>query len=318
MKQIMDRLPFTPERFLRDLRFTADLVGSDFHEAAAQRVLEVFDEEFRTHVVQLKAASKPGSGLYYRVFYNGPQDLTGRAQAEGMLPAERTPAITLQEEILAACPGATRAGLDFDTTAPFARVAKVWTFTGGPAPVGRLLDIRAIPDSVRAHESFFARFGLRDVYFVASDYQQGTMNVYFGWEPEHRSAAWIQRMQAETGGVATSGVPHDEILRSMAVSAGVGMTFSWQRPELLRWCVYGLNVSTAAQASPIRLPQRLELLRTQAPTLNDHPQINVAWSFGRVGYYLKLEKSYARDANFLHTAVMGGDFSHPAQAAVPA
>jgi hypothetical protein len=311
MIERLDQTSFDRQNFLRHLDVASRLLGNSFAEPAARMVLEVFDEEFKTHVVQLKAASKPGTGLYYRVFYNGPSDLTSRAQAAGMLPAGHSASTMLESEILASLPGATRAGLDFDATADRPRVAKIWTFTGGPVPARRLADLRSLPASVQAHAGFFRRHGLRDFYFVASDFQQRTMNIYFGWEPEQRTEEWIQKMATETGGQPLPQPLCRQIISNMAVSAGVGTTFSWDRPELLRWCLYGLNIPYGSAVSGLpTLPPRLDRLRSEGPTLNDCPQYNVGWSFGRVGYYMKLEKNYARDANFLHTVVMGGNFSH--------
>jgi hypothetical protein len=63
------------------------------------------------------------------------------------------------------------------------------------------------------------------------------------------------------------------------------------------------------------LPQRLLRFRDHAPTLNRSPQYNVAWSFGRAGFYTKLEKSYAKDADYFLTVEMGGNLTHPAAAA---
>jgi 4-hydroxyphenylpyruvate 3-dimethylallyltransferase len=197
MKERIDPTPYDRGRFLEHLRATAALLDAPFSEAATRQALEVFDPEFRSCVVQTKAGCKPGSGLYYRFFYNGPEDLNGRAQGAGMMPGGAVPIVTLQDEVLAAFPGATRAGLDFEAGSG---LAKVWTFTGGPVPADRLFQVRAVPHSVRAHADLFERYALRDVFFVASDYQKGTMNIYFGWDPECRTERWIQRLVRETGG----------------------------------------------------------------------------------------------------------------------
>jgi 4-hydroxyphenylpyruvate 3-dimethylallyltransferase len=317
MTERIDPTPYEPARFLEHLRATAAILGAPFSEAATRQALEVFDPEFGSCVVQTKAGCKPGSGLYYRFFYNGTADLNRRAQRAGMMPAERAPLVTLQDEVLAAFPRATRAGLDFDAGSG---LAKVWTFTGGPVPVDHLSELGAIPQSVRAHADLFERHALRDVFFVASDYQKGTMNVYFGWDPACRTERWIKRLVRETGGEPLPEELLRDILHSQAVSGGVGMTFSWGRPELLRWCLYSLEVPyDDGIFSPVRLPmlpERLARFRREAPTLNETPQYNVAWSFGRAGYYVKLEKSYARDATYFLTHQMGGDLSHPQPAAL--
>ncbi|MEP6923985.1 MAG: aromatic prenyltransferase [Pyrinomonadaceae bacterium] len=313
MKERIDPTPYQAERFYQHLRSAAEALGADFSESATKQALEVFDEEFSTCVVQTKAGSKPKTGLYYRFFYKGPNDLTQRAQGAGMIAEGQSPIVTLQNEILTAFPRATRAGLDFD--AGFG-LAKVWTFTGGPVPFEQFQRVSAIPQSVRDHAAFFAKHDLKDVFFVASDYQKQTMNVYFGWDPLCRTKEWLETMMEETDSFPLSEETCREILESQANSAGVGMTFSWQRPELLRWSLYSLDVpydqSSDRKVRLPQLPQRLNTFRQQAPTLNESPQFNVAWSFGREGYYLKLEKSYSRDATYFLTCEMGGDLSRSA------
>ena len=62
----------------------------------------------------------------------------------------------------------------------------------------------------------------------------------------------------------------------------------------------------ARPGQSLELPERLKIF-AEAPTLNEDPQINLAWSFGGSRPYLKLEKSYARDAHCFLTEKMGGD-----------
>jgi 4-hydroxyphenylpyruvate 3-dimethylallyltransferase len=174
----------------------------------------------------------------------------------------------------------------------------------------------SVPGSVREALPLFRRHGLRDVFFLAADFQKGTMNVYFGWDPGCRSEEWIRRLVRETGGEEPSRELCRDILESQAASGGVGTTFAWDRPGLLRWCLYSLEVPYGeGMLSPVplpALPRRLARFRTAAPTLNDSPQYNLAWSFGAAGPYVKLEKSYARDATWFLTHEMGGNLSRPA------
>lgn len=62
----------------------------------------------------------------------------------------------------------------------------------------------------------------------------------------------------------------------------------------------------ARPGQSLELPERLKIF-AEAPSLNEAPQINLAWSFGGSRPYLKLEKSYARDARYFLTEKMGGD-----------
>ncbi|RYG63776.1 hypothetical protein EON80_20535 [bacterium] len=311
MQERIDPTPYCATQFLEDIRAASTMLNAPFSEEATRRALQVFDSEFSSCVVQLKAVCKPGTGIYYRFFYNGPEDLTARALKNGLIESDEPANVQLQAEVLRTFPGATRAGLDFDSGYG---LAKVWTFTGGPVPIEQLSQLPSIPQSVRDHAEFFARHGLRDVFFVASDYQGSTMNVYFGWSPECRNREWIERMVQETDGAAPSPELCDEILATQAASGGVGTTFSWERPEMLRWCLYSLEAPIGQiQSSEVTLPQRLETF-LKAPTNNLDPQFNIAWSFGGQQTYIKVEKSYARDATYFLTQQMGGDLSHPALA----
>lgn len=308
----VDPVPYDPTRFLDDLRTAARAIEAPFDEATVRRTLEVFDTEMRRCVVQMKATCKPGSGVYYRFFYKWERDLTLIAQQHGLIPRGGGPLVDLQADVLAHCPGATRAGLDLDTGSG---LAKVWTFTGGPTPLDQILQLETMPDSVRRHRAFFERHGMRHVFFFASDFQQNSMNVYFGLEEDCRTEAWLRRLVQETGGGPDDPALYAPMLASLAVSAGIGTTFSWDRPDMGRWCLYGLNVpceDVVASAALPPLPPRLVRFRDHAPTLNASPQYNVAWSFGKAGFYTKLEKSYARDADHFLTVEMGGNLSHAA------
>lgn len=306
-----DPLPYSPDRFLADLRTAAAAIDAPFREDVVRRTLEVFDAELRQCVVQTKATCRPNTGVYYRFFYKWARDLTALAQENGMLPLGHSPILDLQADVLANCRGATRAGLDLDTGYG---LAKVWTFTGGPVPVGEVLKLETMPESVRLQRDFFERFGLRHVFFVASDFQQNSMNVYFGLEDDCRDEKWLRAFVGATGGGPSDPRAYEQMLRSLAVSAGVGTTFFWDRLEMGRWAIYALNVPCddprATLALP-PLPPRLVKFREGTPTLNDKPQYNVAWSFGKAGFYTKLEKSYARDADYFLTVEMGGNLVNP-------
>jgi len=315
MTERIDPFAYDPERFLNDLRTSARAIDAPFDEAKVRQTLTVFDAELRRCVVQTKATCKAKSGIYYRFFYKWERDLTALAQQHGLIPAGHSPIIDLQADVLANCPGATRAGLDLDTGFG---LAKVWTFTGGPMPIDDFLSLQTLPSSVRQHRDFFHAHGLRHVFFVASDFQQNSMNVYFGLEEDCRNEAWIRELVKQTGGGPEDPKVYATMLASLAVSAGVGTTFYWDRPEMGRWCLYALNVpceDPVACAGLPPLPPRLQRFRDGTPTLNRTPQYNVAWSFGRAGFYTKLEKSYARDADYFLTVEMGGNLTHPAEVA---
>lgn len=307
-----DAALYDPARFLNDLQLAAKAIEAPFDRDIVRKTLDVFDAEFRRCVVQMKATCQPNTGVYYRFFYKWERDLTALAQRHEMISGESSPIVDLQQQVLSHCLGATRAGLDFDTSFG---LAKVWTFTGGPTPIDELLRLPAIPEAVRRHREFFARHGLRHVFFVASDVQQNSMNVYFGLEDDCRTEAWIRRLAMETGGAPEDVDLYAQMVASLAVSAGVGTTFRWDDDAMGRWCLYGLNLPCDRSVPELNvppLPERLRRFQKEAPTLNASAQYNVAWSFGKAGFYTKLEKSYAKDADYFLTHEMGGNLTHAA------
>jgi len=312
LRERLDPVAYDPATFLEDLRTAANAIGGPFDAALVRRTLEVFDAELRRCVVQMKATCKANSGVYYRFFYKWERDLTTLAQEHGLIPPGHAPIIDLQADVLANCRGATRAGLDLETGFG---LAKVWTYTGGPMPLDQVVRLETMPRSVREHRAFFERHGMRHAFFVCSDYQQRSMNVYFGLEEDCRNETWLCDLVETTGGGPDDPAVYSAMLESLAVSAGIGTTFYWDRPEMGRWALYALNVpceDPAACAALPPLPPRLQRFRDRALTLNGTPQYNVAWSFGKAGFYTKLEKSYARDADYFLTVEMGGNLSHAA------
>lgn len=311
MTERQDPIPYSPTQFFIDLKTAAEAIQAPFNPESVQEMLRVFDDEFRRCVVQLKATCRPDAGIYYRFFYKWDRDLTQLAIDHGLIARSEGPIVDLQQQVLSSCSGATRAGIDFETNFG---LAKIWTFTGGPTSLNELTELPAIPQSVRDSQAFLKDAGLNHVFFVASDFQQNSMNVYFGLDESCRNEDWLRNLIHKTGGGPEDPTLYQRMLNSLAVSTGVGTTFRWDRPEMGRWCLYGLNVPFEAPNPAFELPplpNRLKRFQQQAPSLNVSPQYNIAWSFGKAGYYTKLEKSYSKDADYFLTCEMGGNLSHP-------
>jgi hypothetical protein len=297
MTEKIDPRPYDRTRFRDDLRHTAGIIGAPFDDLKVNQSLDIFDEEFGSSVVQLKTTSRPHDGLYYRFLHDGKKDLVEVAQRHHLLPRGEDPILTLQNQVLAEFDGCFRLGEDFE--AGFG-LAKTWTFTGG-RPIEALLGLPAMPASVAAHLDFFERHSLRRVIFVASDYQHSSMNVYSIVEDDSRTESWLRGLVEETGGAPDGMPPYADMLASLASHATVGMTFSWDSQNLHRWALYALGTPflDARRSSPVPpLPPRLKSFVYEARTLNEMPQTNTAWSFGKAGHYMKLEKNYAKDADF--------------------
>jgi hypothetical protein len=304
--ELIDRRPFEKEQFISDMRETAQALGAGFKEDTLHAALEAFGPEFHQCPVQLKATSRPGDGLYYRILDSERIDRTAHARAAGLIGFNNHPLLTLQGELLATCPGSFSAGVDFD--AGFG-LAKAWSFTAG-TPIESLCQrVPSLPASVRAHVDLLRRFGMGMTTFVASDFQRRTTNVYFDWDMELRSEEWLQSFARATGTEVPSSSLCYDILATQLNTGCIAVTFSWDSQELNRWTTYAPDVPYEEPESGVHLPSlgpRLEVLR-HAPTLNARPQYNLSWAFAETGWYLKLERGYARDVSHFMRSKMGLD-----------
>jgi len=302
-----DKTPYDGERFLYHIESTARNLGAGFSESVTRQVLRVFDDEWQSRVIQLKATDVEGSALHYRYYSNGSVAAIQRAWDAGLIVKDRSPTMALAEEADATF---NHAGCDFNAKTG---LTKTWAFTGDRVPTERILQMKAMPQSARTHAGFFERHGLSSVFFVASDFDKRSMNIYFGWKPRNRTPNWIREFARDVDGASPTDDVIRDVLASLAVTAVVATTFSWDRPDLSRWSLYSLGVPYGGQNPGQRrlppLPPRIARVHFEAPSLNFEPHINIAWSYGKAGRYMKIEKSYARDEAHFEATEWGGNFS---------
>ena len=288
-----DRTSFEPEQFIRDVEKSAALVDAPFSGSVTRDTVTAFQPQLSRHPLQIKTTSKPDRRLYYRFFIDDRDTIDLRQiAARSRLDPDTQEAVQLLEDTQSlAARGGRLVGCDFDAARG---LAKVWMFVAG-TPLAAVLGLPGVPASARGHAPLFARYGLDNVRFLATDFDTGTMNLYFR-RPAAGLARWLPALLAETGAAAGADTVA-AIERTVPSECCVAMTFAWARPGLVRWSMYALDVgaSGAPAGQPPLVPDVLARFRDQAPTLSRDAQINIAWSFGAGGLYMKLEKSYARD-----------------------
>jgi hypothetical protein len=294
--ELVDSKPFEKEQFIADMRTLTRAIGAGFKEDTIRAVMKTFEAEFQERPVQFKATTKPGDGLYYRILDSAPVNRTAHAYEAGLLP-HHPQLLTLQRQILENCPGSFSAGVDCDAGYG---MAKAWSFTG-LTPIDRLCErVPSLPESVRELQDTLRQFGLNITYFVSSDFQNKTTNVYFEWDMQYRSEQWLQAFARALGTVVPSSAVCYDILATQANYGCVAITFSWEKGVPLRWCTYAPEIPYDDPQPAIHLPTlapRLQALH-QGPTMNDHPQYILAWAFSPKGEYVKLERGYARDVSY--------------------
>lgn len=256
---------FSPSQFLKDVKFTADLLDADFSDPVTQRVLDLYARSFRE-----------GGGAVAN---------HGQAPWGAQLPLLREEADGYRRN---GRPWRAAAGelCDFDTALG---LVKTWVYLGGLRPVEEVLGVRGVPWSIRRHERRFRELGLVSVRHVAVDYQHDTATLYFrtgsGITPEE-----CERLLSLT----ESGPPDTTVFDDMAnFTVPDGYTFSvtmWiGTGDVERVVFYALRLP--AGRFP-RVGERLAAFFASAPSHDDDEMNAVAWSFGKENNYLKAERSY--------------------------
>lgn len=291
-----DKKEFETEQYLEDLAITADLLDAPHNPDMCRRVVKTFEPEFHRHVLQWKATDRQQDGLYYRFLSTDREDLVIRAQEAGLVGESHPQLLELQRETLATYPEAVRSGVDFEAVHG---LSKVWTYTT-PKPLTEILRLKSLPPAIRENQKQLEEAGLDLVGFLASDFVGQSMNVYFAWHPHQRNRDWLQSMWERSKDTGPGESVFQDIVKSQDEISGIGMTFDWNSPVPLRWCVYCFAVPFHHNDPGVRVPTlspRLQKLRDESPTLNHQSCYHMAWSFGPTGPYMKLEKNYAKDVD---------------------
>lgn len=161
--------------------------------------------------------------------------------------------------------------------------------------VSKLADIPSMPRSLAANAEFFTRHGLADrVTMLGIDYQQKTVNLYFGkLAPECLEPASITAMLQDIG----LPEPNAPMLEFAQKSFAIYVTLNWESAKIERICFAvppGRNLITLdPSALPARIEPEFEHFARKAPYAYDGERMlvyGVTWSPG--GQYYKLGSYY--------------------------
>lgn len=276
---------FSPSQFLKDVKFTADLLDADFSGPVTQRVLDLYERSFREGAVLWRTTDKPRGALNYRFYERKQTDTVATAVRGGLLRADNK-AADLISSWSSLYQGSSTELCDFDTALG---LAKTWVYLGGLRPVEEVLGVRGVPWSIRRHEGLFRKLGLVSVRHVAVDYQHDTANLYF------RTGSGITPEECERLlSLAESGPPDTTVFDDMAnFTAPDGYTFSVTMSigtgDVERVGFYALRLPAGRLP---RVGERLAAFFASAPSHDDEEMNALAWSFGKENNYLKAERSY--------------------------
>ncbi|RDW66932.1 hypothetical protein BP5796_09681 [Coleophoma crateriformis] len=165
---------FSESRFLQDLEKGSAAIGAPYSEETTRAILETYGHNFREGAVQLRATSRPGDALIYRLFTHGPIDALDIAVKHGLLAPDNPIAPTiiswrsLWEDAYEQ--------LDF---AADKGVTSAFLFLGAPRGVKELLDAPNVPEAIKANKQIFDDHELELVQAVGADYQAQRIAFYF-------------------------------------------------------------------------------------------------------------------------------------------
>ncbi|MFE5565685.1 aromatic prenyltransferase [Amycolatopsis japonica] len=279
---------FDAGRFLGDGSRLAAAIGAPWHSERVRRTVEVFEERFHTEPTEWKTHSRPGDHLYYRFIDRKRRDNVETALRSELI-GESASTRFLRSWYERFGPAAT-ASCDFRGDGA---LAKTWIFLGRSKPVEEVLDHRTVPNRLRAKVHVLKEAGMTEVFFVALDHVQGSVNLYFkdrGTVPLERPMEVLTNLGFSVPGAATVGA-----IRATEPNVGfpISITFSLEREKPVRACVYSLGIPEDRIPA---VPERISRFLAAAPCYSADTCVAVAWSIGAGdNAYLKAGKAYTGD-----------------------
>lgn len=291
MQYTENKLPFSRDAFLADLEAAARVAQAPCSIENTRKVLRVLDAELDRAPLGWKSNSRANRQLYYNIYNHRDVDLLGLIRDGGLIPASYL-AHGQPAEIYALIAEDRADGADFNANGA---LCKIWTFTK-MAPLDQLFARKHLPKALRAYEPVLRDHGLDCHFFLASDFEKHSMNVYVPWLPDQRNAQWVQSFASKTGGML-SDAALSQVLATSAFATGIGITFDWASEQPLRACFYAACPSPELPVFDADARALREKLREDLPALRAEAAFYCSLSFGRAGEYVKFEKNYSGDMN---------------------
>jgi len=178
-------------------------------------------------------------------------------------------------------------GIDFGVVEGF---KKIWPFFP-PADLqglSKLADIPSMPRSLGENINFFTRHGMGDkAGLIGIDYQNRTMNVYFGEQPvECFEPKIIRSMLREN----EQPDPSEQMLKLCQKAFGIYVTLNWHSPKIERIC---FAVMTPDPTSlPVRLDPKIKKFVRHVQRSAANRRFVYAVTSSPDGEYYKLQSYY--------------------------
>lgn len=290
---------FNSKTFMNHVKKLSELSGAGFSKDDVEKSFRVIEDRLFPESAPMGWKVTPGSipRAYFNILNHKSLDFLRILKEEGLIPKMylEDPKYQAAYKLL---DGHLVDGADFNTNAG---LCKVWAYTN-MASLDSLLRNPYLPESVRKYETTLRSFGLDKYFFLASDFEKNSMNVYFPWNEKQRNSEWVAGF-SKSFGEGISDVALKGILETCDDTIGIGITFDWDSDEALRACFYNTSPSESAPALDNETRKIREKIRNEMPVLIDNPSFFYNWSIGRGGEYIKIEKDYSGDFwNHVETA----------------
>jgi len=291
--------PSTPEEFFEQIKDAAAILNMPVNERRTKDCLTYFSNEFayqsENHIFAYKIASKPKAELFYRVFShcknrrellnNCYHLLADNCESHKMILSILLDTLVTQDWIFA----------DFEISRG---LEKIW-FSTESNKLDLIVDSTRdyLPPAIVKWVPRFKELELENVAFLALDFHQKSVNVYFPVSRQLFSRKWCESIFEKAGW--NKNLLHEETVEYLDSSVDqltvncIGFTFS--KDNLERFCFY--DIAIGRETIPRDLHPNLVDFYKRYHTFSSVPQavIGRSYSSSPTGYYQKLDVNVLGD-----------------------
>lgn len=270
---------FSAESFLSEVRRGTNVLGVEYCEDTAMSILQAYSTEIPDGVVQIRASSRPGEPLVYRLYPSTPRDGTRPAIMAGMLDP-CNPRIPLVKSWLELYPKAY-GNPDFESGKGFCGAFIFFGVNteGGLRPLDEILDAPNVPAYITKNRALLHDNGLSIVQSARVEYHTGCIEFYFVV-----LGPLTKDLAARFTALAGAEPPSDFLYDEMSTMLGPGNFFLGvvfdDKGTIIRVDFYILFPIELPGGRMPDLPKRLHEF-WEIDTYAEEEMDILAWSFGR-------------------------------------
>lgn len=173
MSTASEREPFVEGRFIEDLKEGCAALEAPFSEDVVTEIIHAYGEPIYDAALQLRAGSRPGGAIMFRVLFPRPVDSLQIALQQGWLRGDET-MVQLHRSLKERFPNMIDepeflAGSGCDATFHYL----------GTHSLDEILGVPAMSDAIRANRQRFLDLDLDDIIIVHNAYREKTVGLYF-------------------------------------------------------------------------------------------------------------------------------------------